>query len=71
MGYYLRRFIGGEHNDFDREQMIEVAEQALALQLELARDVLVFAEQSNLPDTHKEKDQRIVRAEETVRILGG
>lgn len=70
MGYYLRRFIGGETDGFTREQMIEVAEQALSLQLDLARDVLELAEASGLPADHKEKDQRIVRAQETQRVLG-
>jgi len=69
MGYYLRRFVGGETDDFDREQMIDVAEQALALQLELARDVLDLAEVSGLPESHKEKDQRILRALDTARKL--
>lgn len=70
MGYYLRRFVGGETDGFDREQMIEVAEQALALQLELARDVLSIAEVSGLPTEHKEKDKRIHRASQTIRALG-
>ena len=70
MGYYLRRFVGGETDEFDREQMIDVAEQALQLQLELARDVLAMAEMSGLPDSHKEKDQRILRARDTARKLG-
>jgi len=70
MGYYLRRFVGGETDGFTREQMIEVAEQALALQLELARDVLAFADKANMPDSHREREQRILRAEETVRVLG-
>jgi hypothetical protein len=69
MGYYLRRFVGGETDDFDRDQMIDVAEQALALQLDLARDVLDLAEASGLPETHKEKDQRILRARDTARKL--
>ena len=71
MGYYLRRFVGGETDGFGREQMVDVAEQALRQQLELALDVLELAEASGLPETHKEKDQRILRARETVRILGG
>jgi hypothetical protein len=70
MGYYLRRFVGGETEGFEREQMIDVAEQALALQLELARDLLSIAEMSGLPPEHKEKDRRIIRANETVRALG-
>jgi hypothetical protein len=70
MGYYLRRFHGGETDALDRDEMIELAERALALQLELARDVLAFAEVSELPDTHKEKDRRIIRANETLRTLG-
>jgi hypothetical protein len=69
MGYYLRRFVGGETDDFDREQMVDVAEQALQLQLELARDVLDMAEVSGLPESHKEKDQRILRALDTTRKL--
>jgi hypothetical protein len=70
MGYYLRRFAGGETDGLDREQLIELAERALALQLELARDVLALAEVSGLPETHKEKDQRIRRAHATLRALG-
>lgn len=69
MGYYLRRFVGGETDTLTREQMMEVAEQALQLQLDLARDVLQLADASPLPDDHKEKDQRIVRARETARTL--
>jgi hypothetical protein len=70
MGYYLRRFVGGETDGFEREQMIDVAEQALALQLELARDLLSIAEVSGLPPEHQAKDKRISRASETVRTLG-
>ncbi|MDX6706324.1 MAG: hypothetical protein QOD83_2877 [Solirubrobacteraceae bacterium] len=70
MGYFLRRFVGGETDNLTREQMLEVAEQALKLQLDLARDVLQLADRSQLPDDHKEKDQRILRARETARILG-
>jgi hypothetical protein len=70
MGYYLRRFAGGETDQLDRDQMIDLAERALALQLELARDVLALTEESELPDSHKEKDQRIQRANDTVRALG-
>jgi hypothetical protein len=70
MGYYLRRFVGGDTDGFEREQMIDVAEQALALQLELARDLLSIAEMSGLPVEHKERDRRIIRANETVRALG-
>ncbi|MEA2244419.1 MAG: hypothetical protein QOD24_3975 [Solirubrobacteraceae bacterium] len=69
MGYYLRRFVGGETDGFDRDQMIDVAEQALQLQLDLARDVLDLAEASGLPESHKEKDQRILRAQDTARKL--
>ncbi|HUR86713.1 MAG TPA: hypothetical protein VMY78_15335 [Solirubrobacteraceae bacterium] len=71
MGYYLRRFVGGETDGFDREQMLDVAEQALKQQFELALDVLELAEASELPESHKEKDQRITRARDTVRTLGG
>jgi hypothetical protein len=70
MGYYLRRFHGGETDGLDRDQMIELAERALAVQLSLARDVLSLTEESGLPDTHKEKDRRIQRAHDTLRALG-
>jgi hypothetical protein len=70
MGYYLRRFVGGETVDFDRNQMIDVAEQALRLQLELAHDVLEVAAATGMPDDHKEKDRRILRAIATVKALG-
>jgi len=70
MGYYLRRFVGGETDNLTRDQMLEVAEQALKLQLDLARDVLELADRTQLPDDHKEKDQRIFRARETERTLG-
>jgi hypothetical protein len=70
MGYYLRRFVGGETDRMSKEEMMEVAEQALQLQLDLALDVLALADASALPDDHKEKDRRILRAVETVRILG-
>jgi len=70
MGYYLRRFVGGETDGLDREEMIEVAEQALALQLELARDLLSLAEVSGLPAEQKDKDRRIKRAHDTVKALG-
>ena len=70
MGYYLRRFNGAETDGLDRDQMIELAESALALQLDLARDVVTLTDESGLPDTHKEKDRRIQRAHDTVRALG-
>lgn len=70
MGYFLRRFAGCETDAFDREQMLDLAEQALQLQLELARDVLEIAELSRLPDEHKVSDQRIVRARQAVGALG-
>jgi hypothetical protein len=70
MGYYLRRFVGGETSDFDRNQMIDVAEQALALQLALAHDVLEVAEVTGMPDDHKEKDRRILRARANDNALG-
>jgi hypothetical protein len=69
MGYYLRRFVGEPTDAFTDEQLRDIAEQALALQLELARDVLSVAEVSGLPEEHKEKDKRIQRARETVRAL--
>ncbi len=70
MGYYLRRFVGSETDGYSREQLLDVAEQALRLQLELARDVLSLAERSRLPEEQLEADQRVVRARQTVRTLG-
>jgi len=70
MGYFVRRFAGGPTDAFSREQMLDLAEQALKLQLELALDVLEIAELSRLPENHKEADQRILRARQTARALG-
>jgi hypothetical protein len=70
MGYYLRRFVGGSTDAFSDEQLRDIAEQALALQLELARDVLAVAERSRIPAEQQAVDQRIARARLTVQTLG-
>ena len=40
------------------------------MQEQLARDVLSPAEVTVMPESHAEKDQRVVRARETVKRLG-
>jgi hypothetical protein len=52
------------------EQLTEVAEGALAMQEQLARDVLSLVDMIGMPPAHAEKDQRVVRARETVARLG-
>jgi hypothetical protein len=70
MGFFLRRMHGDKADSMTREQLLDVAEGALAMQEQLARDVLSLVEMTNMPATHAEKDQRIVRARETVKRLG-
>jgi len=70
MGYYIRRLLGMNHEFESREQIVELAEDALRLQLLLARDVLAITEILSLPEEYKVEDRRIQRAEETVRRLG-
>lgn len=70
MGFFLRRMMGGRADSLSREELLEVAEGALAMQEQLARDVLSIVEMTNMPVSHAEKDQRVVRARETVKRLG-
>lgn len=70
MGFFLRRMMGARADDLSRDELLEVAEGALAMQEQLARDVLSLAEMTNMPAAHAEKDQRIVRARDTVKRLG-
>ena len=70
MGFFLRRMVGDKADSLTHDQLLEVAEGALAMQEQLARDVLSLVEMTNMPATHAEKDQRVVRARETVNRLG-
>ena len=70
MGYYIRRLLGMNHQFQSRQEIIDVAEEALRMQLLLARDVLAITEILALPQEYKDEDRRIQRAEETVRRLG-
>ncbi len=70
MGFYLRRMHGERADSMTREQLLDVAEGALAMQEQLARDVLSLVELTGMPASHAEKDQRIRRARETVKRLG-
>jgi hypothetical protein len=70
MGFFLRRMVGDREASLTREQLLDVAEGALAMQEQLARDVLSLAELTGMPESHAEKDQRVVRARETVKRLG-
>lgn len=70
MGFFLRRMVGDEADSLTREQLEDVAEGALAMQEQLGRDVLSLVEMIGMPADHAEKDQRVVRARETVKRLG-
>jgi len=70
MGFFLRRMVGDSADALTREQLEEVAEGALAMQEQLGRDVLSLVAQTDMPESHVEKDQRVVRARETVKRLG-
>jgi len=70
MGYFLRRMLGDKADSLTREQIEEVAEGALAMQEQLAHDVLSLVEAMRMPESHAEKDQRVVRARTTVKRLG-
>ena len=70
MGYFLRRMLGDKADSLTREQIEEVAEGALAMQEQLAQDVLSLVEAMHMPESHAEKDQRVVRARTTVKRLG-
>jgi hypothetical protein len=70
MGFFLRRMVGDKTDSLTHEQLLDVAEGALAMQEQLARDVLSLVEMIEMPADHAEKDQRVVRARETVKRLG-
>jgi hypothetical protein len=70
MGFFLRRMVGDKTDSLTHEQLLDVAEGALAMQEQLARDVLSLVEMIEMPADHAEKDQRVVRARETVARLG-
>ncbi len=70
MGFFLRRMIGDKADSLTREQLEDVAEGALAMQEQLGRDVLSLVEMTGMPADHAEKDQRVVRARDTVKRLG-
>jgi hypothetical protein len=70
MGFFLRRMVGDKEDSLTKDQLLEVAEGALAMQEQLARDVLSLVEIIGMPADHAEKDQRVVRARETVKRLG-
>jgi len=68
MGYFFRRYMGAEYSELSKDELIRIAEEALELQISLARDVMEVAELFPAPPEHKVYDQRIVRARETLRI---
>ena len=70
MGFFLRRMVGDKADSLTREQLEEVAEGALAMQEQLGRDVLSLVEMMEMPESHAEKDQRVMRARTTVNRLG-
>jgi hypothetical protein len=70
LGFFLNRMVGDRADSLTREQLIEVAEGALAMQEQLGRDVLSLVEMTGMPESHAEKDQRVQRARETVKRLG-
>ena len=61
MGYYIRRLLGMNHTFESREELIDVAETALRVQLQLAEDVLSITEMLEVPDEYKIEDRRIQR----------
>jgi hypothetical protein len=70
MGFFLRRMVGDKADSLTRDQLEEVAEGALAMQEQLGRDVLSLVEMMGMPESHAEKDQRVMRARTTVKRLG-
>ena len=70
MGYLLRRMLGDKADSLTREQIEEVAEGALTMQEQFAHDVLSLVAAMRMPESHAEKDQRVVRARTTVKRLG-
>ncbi|MGH2917360.1 MAG: hypothetical protein ACRDLS_01995 [Solirubrobacteraceae bacterium] len=70
MGYFFRRYMGKDYDGMSKEELIRIAEDALQMQLSLAKDVMEIAELYPVPPEHKVWDQRIVRARETLRLHG-
>jgi hypothetical protein len=70
MGYFFRRYMGKDYDGMSKEELITIAEEALQMQLSLAKDVMEIAELFPAPPEHKVWDQRIVRARETLRLHG-
>jgi hypothetical protein len=70
MGFFLRRMVGDRADALTRDQLEDIAEGALAMQEQLGRDVLSLLEMTGMPESHAEKDQRVVRARDTVKRLG-
>ncbi len=70
MGFFLRRMVGDSADSLTQDQLVEVAEGALAMQEQLARDVLSLVEMTDMPASHVDEDQRVMRARETVKRLG-
>jgi hypothetical protein len=70
MGYFFRRYMGKDYDGMSKDELIKIAEEALEMQVSLARDVMEIAELFPAPPEHKVWDQRIVRARETLRLQG-
>jgi len=70
MGYFFRRYMGADYAGLPKDELIRIAEEALELQISIARDVMEIAELLPVPAEHKVYDQRIVRARETLRLAG-
>jgi hypothetical protein len=70
MGYFFRRYMGKDYEGLSKDQLIKIAEDALEMQVSLAKDVMEIAELFPVPPEHKTYDQRIVRARETLRLHG-
>jgi hypothetical protein len=70
MGYYIRRLLGMNHTFESREELVDVAEAALRVQLQLAEDVMAITELLEVPDAYKIEDRRIQRGRDTIRALG-
>lgn len=70
MGYFFRRYMGKDYEGMSKDELIKIAEDALEMQVSLARDVMEIAELLPVPPEHKVYDQRIVRSRETLRLYG-
>jgi hypothetical protein len=70
MGYFFRRYMGKDYDGMSKEELITIAEEALQMQVSLAKDVMEIAELFPVPPEHKVWDQRIVRARDTLRLHG-